>query len=1075
MAEQVLLNNEMLIPLENIPASCFEDSPLPEAREYNVEMIDTQNAHNAQEQQAGNVEESEGVLEAPEGCNEENEQMRVEREEAKYISDEMQMQTDGGEGQSSHKDDEGVQPAESVTTPTEEGYIFKCVFCEITLTSKDRPKILECLHNACGACIDQKLLEIQDPQQDIKEVYCRICGFYMDPKNIIENQFLNDASSDDANKFDDIKCSSCSDEAPASSWCVDCSEFICDNCVQAHQRLKITKDHTIKHKDEGIQEQTGGNTGETPLYCSMHPHERLSLFCENCDKLTCRDCQLTEHRDHKYKFTHEIAADCRKVLNSMLTDISYKRILLSSAMKVIDDRQGLINEKKQSLVQQITQLVVRLTNTITQRGKQLVSRLNEISESKHKTLDEKKVALDHLSQMTDHCILFTRNVLDFGNDNALLYSKRHLANHLQRIKSRRADIPNPEIPVRIDLALEKVSDIIKVIGGIGQIIVDGRVYPANSQSPSIATPQNSPSPGLPGQPGPHVPHVPNQQPPQGQGPPIPQQMNNNPYIQQQQQQQQRMMAPYQMQQQYQNVPNQNQMMQQQHNMGHSQMKQHQTPIQNLSKMQQQQVHGALQVSAMNALSRLSQGQHMHRVPHMPPQQPPQQLRQPNMPPQMHARMPGPPMNQQVSSSTHPQTNLRTLLQPNGNNAVYIQTGPNQYQAVQPQYVQHYQNRAQGPAYRPQQQQQQPPAAQGGPLPMNNTGARYPYPTQRPPAYGTHPQAHMQQNRPNFPMPPGGKWHIPQAAVNADGAAPQKYMPATPTLNSNYKIMLKPQHSAASVTSTNPKTPSPNSNYLHNDTNPEKSLDKFCEESVNDLMATIAKLDSNGVQVLAENRAKGSSPHVDSSTGDVGGKKANETLEKDDPNEDWCAVCMDGGELVCCDKCPKVFHQFCHIPNLSVEESDTWQCLLCLNFADIPDTGDRVDNDLSPRQRKLAERIILELYCQYELSLPFREIIGQENQAYHEVITSPIALDTIRQKLDWNRTEHYKSLEELVKDVRLMFKNARLFNAVDSQVYSDASNLEKFFDEQLEKWLPEYAYEMFEDEDDAPPAKKNRQY
>lgn len=53
----------------------------------------------------------------------------------------------------------------------------------------------------------------------------------------------------------------------------------------------------------------------------------------------------------------------------------------------------------------------------------------------------------------------------------------------------------------------------------------------------------------------------------------------------------------------------------------------------------------------------------------------------------------------------------------------------------------------------------------------------------------------------------------------------------------------------------------------------------------------------------------------------------------------------------------------------------------------------------------------------------------KNQAYHEVITSPIALDTIRQKLDWNRTEHYKSLEELVKDVRLMFKNARLFNAV----------------------------------------------
>jgi hypothetical protein len=44
------------------------------------------------------------------------------------------------------------------------------------------------------------------------------------------------------------------------------------------------------------------------------------------------------------------------------------------------------------------------------------------------------------------------------------------------------------------------------------------------------------------------------------------------------------------------------------------------------------------------------------------------------------------------------------------------------------------------------------------------------------------------------------------------------------------------------------------------------------------------------------------------------KNGGET-QKDDPNEDWCAVCMDGGEVVCCDKCPKVFHTNCHIPEL----------------------------------------------------------------------------------------------------------------------------------------------------------------
>jgi hypothetical protein len=43
----------------------------------------------------------------------------------------------------------------------------------------------------------------------------------------------------------------------------------------------------------------------------------------------------------------------------------------------------------------------------------------------------------------------------------LLFSCRTVTHHLQRIKSRRADIPNPEIPVRISVAMDKLNDLIK--------------------------------------------------------------------------------------------------------------------------------------------------------------------------------------------------------------------------------------------------------------------------------------------------------------------------------------------------------------------------------------------------------------------------------------------------------------------------------------------------------------------------------------------------------------------------------------------------------------------------------------
>ncbi|NXU80227.1 AIRE regulator, partial [Oreotrochilus melanogaster] len=47
------------------------------------------------------------------------------------------------------------------------------------------------------------------------------------------------------------------------------------------------------------------------------------------------------------------------------------------------------------------------------------------------------------------------------------------------------------------------------------------------------------------------------------------------------------------------------------------------------------------------------------------------------------------------------------------------------------------------------------------------------------------------------------------------------------------------------------------------------------------------------------------------------------------NEDECAVCGDGGELICCDGCPRAFHLACLVPPLPCVPSGTWQCGCCV--------------------------------------------------------------------------------------------------------------------------------------------------
>ena len=72
-----------------------------------------------------------------------------------------------------------------------------------------------------------------------------------------------------------------------------------------HRRVKVTKDHTIQSKETASALNTSNSSQSQDLYCSIHQKEPLKVFCDTCDKLTCRDCQLQQHKDHKYFFVEE--------------------------------------------------------------------------------------------------------------------------------------------------------------------------------------------------------------------------------------------------------------------------------------------------------------------------------------------------------------------------------------------------------------------------------------------------------------------------------------------------------------------------------------------------------------------------------------------------------------------------------------------------------------------------------------------------------------------------------------------------------------------------------------------------
>ena len=135
-------------------------------------------------------------------------------------------------------------------------------------------------------------------------------------------------------------------------WCVDCEDFLCEECLKQHERIRMFLSHKTVAKElfRARSPDMVFSTTSQPEYDSCKKHNKLlDLYCTTCDILICQSCAENDHRDrqkHQYHTVNILADEVRdklKTLGVSLTTTLLEQV--NAAIKKVENSDNEVNNE----------------------------------------------------------------------------------------------------------------------------------------------------------------------------------------------------------------------------------------------------------------------------------------------------------------------------------------------------------------------------------------------------------------------------------------------------------------------------------------------------------------------------------------------------------------------------------------------------------------------------------------------------------------------------------------------------------------------------------------------------------
>ncbi|XP_018563823.1 brain tumor protein [Anoplophora glabripennis] len=245
------------------------------------------------------------------------------------------------------------------------------------------PKLLACFHTFCNTCLEKNKLVC--PRCNSESI-----------EGILNSLLFSSESNTESFHSSSVRCTGCKHKKlDAVARCVDCANYLCSNCVMAHQFMHCFEGHRVVNLAEIKDEPKNGlipngniSNTEKSMICPRHKSELLKYYCRTCTVPICKECLNMDHPVglHEYEHISEAAPKQIEAIQHAVSEAKSKATDIRNILKNVEHVSSRLQVQYHKAQNEINDTFLFYRSMLEERKQELLKELESVFSAKQISL-----------------------------------------------------------------------------------------------------------------------------------------------------------------------------------------------------------------------------------------------------------------------------------------------------------------------------------------------------------------------------------------------------------------------------------------------------------------------------------------------------------------------------------------------------------------------------------------------------------------------------------------------------------------------------------------------------------------